>query len=285
MVLTVSDLFADISHHQTVADLAVYKAIGHTRIAFKATEGTTFVDTRFVERWQHAGRLGLDRIAYHYARAANDGGQEFDHFHNTINNAGGLTDRDTLCLDAEDPTTPLRAATHARQFTSRAINRGVPTGLIYTGRWYADPNRLTPDVFAPGWRKLWLSDYGNDSDTDIHPPNGWLTSHVFARQFTDRALVSGIGGRCDYNRVIYDWLNLPPITYPKDDEMYPIMVYAQGKPMYLYWPATGRLVGLGDTIERDVLKKVHAKAGHPIDELKLSVAELDQLIDFTRRAV
>lgn len=95
----------------------------------------------------------------------------------------------------------------------------------------------------------------------------------------------------DVNRILrLDWGQdsfIPPAPAPtpeKDDDMFPIMVYAKGHPMYLYWPASSKLVGIGDPIERDILKKVHAAAGRPIEEVKLSEVELAQLIEFARRA-
>lgn len=95
----------------------------------------------------------------------------------------------------------------------------------------------------------------------------------------------------DVNRILrLDWGQdrfTPPAPAPtpaKDDDMFPIMVYAHGHPMYLYWPSSSKMVGIGDPVERDILKKVHAEAGHPIEEIKLSEPELAQLIEFARRA-
>jgi GH25 family lysozyme M1 (1,4-beta-N-acetylmuramidase) len=278
--------FADLSHYQESVDLAAYARAGHDRVILKATEGLSVVDSRFAERWQQAGRLGLARVAYHFGRAGNSGAAEFDHLLQVV---GGLGARDVLCLDSEDTGAASRAAAHAREFTARAVARGVRTGLVYTGRWFAEPNGITAAVVQPGWRQLWLSDYGTAADAGIALPTGWSRAQLVARQFTDHASVAGIAGGCDYNRLLRDWLSrpitrpAPPPANPMEDDVPPIMVYAQGSPLYLYWPATATLVGVGDPTERDTLKKVHAEAGQPIDEIKLAPGELEQLVEFTRR--
>jgi lysozyme len=280
--------FADLSHHQAGVDLAAYRAAGHDRVVLKATEGPSFVDPAFVARWREAGRLRLVRVAYHFARAANSGTAECDHFMRTVR-AAGLEQDDWLCLDVEDTETPGRAAAHAREFTTHAVQLGRPDGLVYTGRWYADPNKVTAATFPPGWRRLWLSDYGRKADADITLPAGWSRAQLAARQYTDGAEVAGVRSRCDHSRVLNDWLQPAgkPTTDPptqQEDEVHPIFVYATGSPLYLYWPATGRLVGVGDAVERDTLEKVHTAAGTPIQQLRLGKDQLAQLIEFTHRA-
>lgn len=206
--------FADLSHHQSTVDLSLY-AQSHDRIALKATEGTTFIDPEFASRWREAGQLGLARTAYHFARNANSGSLEFDHFWRVVQSVGGLTSRDTLCLDSEDTTAPARAVAHASEFTARAvIVGGVSDGMVYTGRWYAQPFGLTASCVQPGWRRLWLSDYTAAHPDDTMPlPDGWTRDQVCARQYTSTATVAGVADPCDYSRVLYEWL-------PTTDEGY-----------------------------------------------------------------
>ena len=215
--------FADISHHQGVVDMAKYKAAGHDRIIMKATEGTGFTDPMFKRNWQEAGRLGLKRVAYHFQRAKFDGAKEFDHFYAVVQDAGGMKAGDWLCLDSEDTETPRRAAANAREFTARAVARGVRDGLVYPGRWYGLPNGINAAIFPAGWRKLWLSDYtAGQADSAIELWPGWSRDQVAARQFTDRATVAGVTGWCDYNRVLKDWLTVVDAvstTDPPEDWM------------------------------------------------------------------
>jgi GH25 family lysozyme M1 (1,4-beta-N-acetylmuramidase) len=201
----VAEQIADLSHHQGTFDVAAYKAAGHRTVILKATEGTGYVDPTFTARWRAAGNAGLRRIAYHYTRAANNGATEFDWFLTAVTNAGGLRDGDLLCQDVEDTDTPARAAANSREFGARAAARGYPTGWVYTGRWYANPNGITAGLYPPGWRQLWLSHYdASVTDDQILMPTGWARSQCVARQFTDRANVAGIGS-CDYSRLLIPW--------------------------------------------------------------------------------
>lgn len=200
--------FADISHYQPTVDLDAYRRAGYDRIVMKATQGRTGVDPTFAARWRRAGELGLARGAYHFAESNDDGAADFDHFLSTVNAAGGFGPRDVPILDSEDTAAVARADEHAREFTTRAVARGFPVGLLYTGRWYADPANLRPDDLAPGWRQLWISDYGTATDDAIALPAGWSRDQIVARQYTSTATIPGVTGRCDANRVLKEWITV-----------------------------------------------------------------------------
>ncbi|HEY9475486.1 MAG TPA: glycoside hydrolase family 25 protein, partial [Mycobacteriales bacterium] len=137
-----AEQFADLSHHNADVDLAAYAAAGHTRVALKATEGTGWTDPEFADRWEQAGRLGLRRGAYHFARTATSGGAQADFLLKVVDAAGGMSAGDWLVLDLEDNSSSAamaRAWTFATEFAERMVARGHPDGLVYTGRWYATP--------------------------------------------------------------------------------------------------------------------------------------------------
>jgi hypothetical protein len=70
-------VFADISSHQEKPPAGVvigaYAAAGHDRILVKATEGRGYVNPFFARWWVAAGRAGLARGAYHFARPSRTG--------------------------------------------------------------------------------------------------------------------------------------------------------------------------------------------------------------------
>jgi GH25 family lysozyme M1 (1,4-beta-N-acetylmuramidase) len=216
--------FADLSHHQedvtaaTDVDLAAYARAGHDRVAFKATQGRSFLDPYFASWWRSAGALGLARVAYHFAGAEQSGSAEFDFFLTKVLAAGSFGAHDVLCLDIEDVSSAgaqARADQYCREFTTRAVARGCPAGIVYTGRWYAEPNNIRPDDLSPGWRRLWISDYGPAADTAIRLPIGWTRDQIAARQYGSAVHVAGIRTPCDYSRVLTDWLTTTPT--PEDD--------------------------------------------------------------------
>jgi len=206
MVIT----FADISHYQSDVDLVAYRAAGYDRVVMKATGGARdgslrFVDNTFADRWAQAGELGLARVAYHFARNNNHGGQEFDWFWSQVQAAGGLGTRDRLCYDQEDNRTNAMlnlARQRTIEFTQEAVRAGITQGLYYSGKWFTGPARIVASDLPPGWRKFWISDTTPDT---IELPAGWTQDQVVAVQFTDHANLPGIPST-DANRVVNDWL-------------------------------------------------------------------------------
>jgi hypothetical protein len=216
-----SESFADVSHHQESVDLAAYARAGFKRIGIKATEGVGYTDPMFRVRWQKAGQLGLARLVYHFGKSG-DGAAEWASFIGTIKAAGGLTDRDLLCLDSEDPGKAPRAAAHAAAFTRAAVADGH-SGSVYTGNWYANGYLKAAHV-EPSWRRLWLSDYTpGQADADIELPDGWTRDQVIARQYTSSGSAAGIPG-CDMSRLFIDWIGgsdptSKPPSNEEDDDM------------------------------------------------------------------
>lgn len=206
--------FADTSHFQAV-DLPAYQAAGYDRIVIKATGGALdgtlrFVDSMFVARWRHAGTLGLARVAYHFARNNNSGADEFAWCWSQIHAAGGMTSQDVLCYDQEDNRTPQTTALarqRTKEFTAAAVNAGVATGWLYSGKWFLEPAGIVATDLPVGWRNLWISDYTpGQADAAIEVPAGWTRAHIVARQYADDAAYPGIPAPCDANRVIREWL-------------------------------------------------------------------------------
>ena len=205
--------FADISHHNGSVNLSVYKASGHDRFALKASEDTGFVDSAFSNRWAEGGRLGLARMPYHFLRNHSSGTDQFKHFNSVVPSLGK---RDMMVLDVEDIDTPGDAAAQTIAFCKAAVSAGYTRGIIYTYKFYANDRSITAGMLPAGWRQLWLADYKSAVlDKNIVLPNGWTRTQVVARQFTDKALVPGIG-LSDYNRVYRDWLTAGPPPPIKD---------------------------------------------------------------------
>lgn len=220
-----SGSFADLSHHQDPVDLAAYQRAGHDRVCLKATGGATdgtlrYVDPAFAARWRLAGQLGLHRIAYHYARNNNGGGDELGWCLDRIDAAGGLAAGDVLCYDQEDtrPGGAGLARQRTAEFTAAAVHAGITSGWIYSGKWYLDPaglrvaagfraSALPASDLPAGWRQLWISDYTTGQpDAAVELPAGWARAQIVARQYTNKATVPGIAGPCDYSRVLVEWI-------------------------------------------------------------------------------
>ena len=62
----------DISHHNRNVPWDELLREGNVFVMMKATEGTGFTDTAFLDNWREAGRRGLIRGAYHVMRYGPD---------------------------------------------------------------------------------------------------------------------------------------------------------------------------------------------------------------------
>lgn len=187
-----------------------YFDMGYPGLAWKVTEGTDYEDPTWRAAYAACVSRGKWFMGYHFARNAVSGSAQADWFVSRLLagiNTGRMRDGglDRFCLDQEDARTPDRAVTCTRAFTTRMVQRGVPAGLIYSGRWYADPNvvRLDDGGIPPGWRYGWLSDYGTLPDASIVLPRGWPRDRVVARQYTStRPGLPGLPMGCDFNRTL-----------------------------------------------------------------------------------
>lgn len=76
---------------------------------------------------------------------------------------------------------------------------------------------------------------------------------------------------------------ITPPSPEEDDDMRPMLVYADNTPLYVYYPSTGALDGIGNALERDVLTKLHTQDQGPPITVHLNAAELAALADFHDR--
>lgn len=199
--------FADISHYQSNVDLQAYKDGGYDRIAMKATDGKGYLDPTFNQRWEWAGRLGLKRIAYHFARNSNNGRDECNWFLSRLQLAGHRDD-DILCYDTEDTADMQWASSRAREFTDQAVLHGFTQGWIYSGRWFLDPAHIEAGTLPAGWQNLWISD---TTPANIELPRGWSHEQLVAVQYTDHAAFPGIPST-DGDTVLKEWTMMPDVS-------------------------------------------------------------------------
>jgi hypothetical protein len=130
----------------------------------------------------------------------------------------------------EDPDTPDRAAAEMKEFVNRAVAKGITRGLIYTYNYYGVHHAIAPSQLPVGWRHMWMADYTpGQADSDIELGAGWTRDQVVARQYTDRAIVAGIGST-DYSRLEHEWLTAVDAvsTTTEDDLPTPADVWNYG---------------------------------------------------------
>lgn len=195
-------LGVDISHHQGRIDWDAMKAKGVSFAYMKATEGTTFTDSQFARNWAEAGRVGIERGAYHYFHNDMDAVAQANHFANTIEQ-GELPP----VGDFEDNSSVANLPDKIKAFLDQLESRTGETPAIYTRASWWNPN-----VGATTWAndyKVWLAMYPGRNDgtpptSNIMPavPFGW--SDWWMWQWTDSAAGASYGVQS--RTIDLDWM-------------------------------------------------------------------------------
>ena len=184
----------DVSHHQGAIDWPRVRAAGIELAILKATEGTTFVDSRYRSNVAGARAAGLIVGAYHFGRPGSSGPADAEaeaaHFLRVTAQQGRP---DFYVLDIEDDRVPagrrlgawMIAFLHEVERTTKRI-----PWLYSYGPYWREHGSSDQD-----WRRYpwWLADY-SPPPAQVAPwgrPSLW--------QYTSSGNVPGIAGRCDRN--------------------------------------------------------------------------------------
>jgi Lyzozyme M1 (1,4-beta-N-acetylmuramidase) len=161
----------DVSAAQGVINWDSVLSSGAANFVFcKATEGLSYVDTRFHFNWDSAKARGFIRGAYHFAHLSQDAVQEANFFVNTV---GALDPADMLVLDIET------ASISGSQFTDWTLawletveKQSGTTPIVYTGGPFFNSHGGNPDpsvVQRLSRFPLWLAAY-------VSNPAGYVPS-------------------------------------------------------------------------------------------------------------
>lgn len=186
----------DVSHWQGAIDWRKVRASGKVFAFMKASQGTSGIDSRFIQNAKDAKSAGMFIGAYHFftATSQDEAIAEARFFVNTIQKAGGpaLFDLPPV-LDYENnpkgiSTTQMNVVAKAfMQEVFRLTNRKP---IFYTGNAFASHFNAS---FAE--YDLWIARY---SETRV-PDNRPAWSKWTFWQYTDSGRVSGITGNVDLN--------------------------------------------------------------------------------------
>lgn len=189
--------FIDLSNNNPGdIDFNAVKASGVAGVILKASEGTTFTDGTFAQRWQAAKDAGLLRGAYHFAHPdVNSPEAEAAFFLRVV---GPLQPDDLLVLDIEDGSGDF--GQWAIRFFN-AMRAGTPAGndlWIYSYLSFLEDHGLCIGALAQ--YPLWLAAYPNrmptgPEDEKPAPPAPW--TELGAWQFTDRDTTAATPGAVD----------------------------------------------------------------------------------------
>ncbi|MFD3654467.1 lysozyme [Streptomyces sp. NPDC058620] len=193
----------DVSHWQGAINWGSVKAAGIDFAYMKATEGTSFKDSRFSANYTGSYNAGLIRGAYHFARPdSSNGATQANYF--ASSGGGWSKDGKTLpgVLDIEHnpsgamcyglSTTQMR--TWVNDFYNTYKARTTRDVVIYTtASWW---NTCTGNWTGMSTKSpLWVAHWGT---TSPNIPSGFPTWTIWQYSATGR--VSGVAGDVDRNK-------------------------------------------------------------------------------------
>lgn len=178
----------DVSHHQGDVDMRQVAREGFEFVFAKISEGTSFIDPKWVRNRDNARAAGLHLAGYHYVRAGTSPQAQADLV------ARAIGDQSIpIALDCEANSGDI---THYRAVLAAMRARGLRVILSYIPRWYWE-QLGRPDL--SGLPPLWSSRYVNGTGyastlaRDVTDARwaGYGGNTVTVLQFTDKALVAG----------------------------------------------------------------------------------------------
>lgn len=188
----------DVSHWQGAINWTSVRNAGIQWAYIKATESTTFKDSRFNTNYPNAYHAGVIRGAYHFARPNGDPVTDARAEANFFASNGGAwsADNRTLpgMLDLEGSCTLSRAATRTwiKSFYDTYKARTGRDVVIYTSRSWWNSCTGGTSQFAP-LTPLFVASWTSASSPTM--PSGFSVWTFW--QYTDSGRVSGISGNVD----------------------------------------------------------------------------------------
>ena len=182
----------DISHHNKNVD---FKELSKTQsfVFIKATEGETFIDNTFSDRWRELKTLGIKRGAYHFFRSNKNPISQARHFCRIMGELGLNDMAPVLDIETMDKQSKANVKHSCKLFLDEVelITGRVP--IVYS--YYSFLRALE---FDSGFSKypLWLARYSDKPTTTVPLP--WKQWTFW--QFAEDGKVEGITGVCDVNR-------------------------------------------------------------------------------------
>jgi len=184
----------DISHYDSISSFQKMYDFGVRGLIHKATQGTGYLDDKYVKRRRQALDAGFLWGAYHFG-TKNDIEGQVNHFLEYAQ----PDDNTLVALDYEPYRTSQMTLEGARKFLQLIEKRLGRKAVLYSGSLIKEV-QSTPDEYFGG-HKLWLAQYGSKA---VLPPS-WKNKGYFLWQFSGDGIntrgyeVPGISDDLDLN--------------------------------------------------------------------------------------
>lgn len=150
-------------------------------VIMKASEGENFKDWRFKGRWQKSLKHGYKRGAYHFFRPGKDASAQANNY---IRQVGPIQSADfapILDIEVMDDLSADNLNKRALEWLKIIEKHYGRKPIVYANPYYLK-NVLSTEITHN--YPIWVANYGVSSPS-------WARWHMW--QFTDRALVRGVG--------------------------------------------------------------------------------------------
>ncbi|NRA76839.1 MAG: glycoside hydrolase family 25 protein [Pseudoalteromonas sp.] len=185
----------DISHHNRRVDLELL-AKNVDFIYMKATEGESFVSSKYVERAKKLKEMGTVAWgAYHYYRTNKGPAVQAEHFIKYVDVESGLPP--VLDIEAINNNFKPHHRKDLQIFLNLVESKTKIRPIIYTGYYFAKDEFKPTEEFAK--YKLWLPWYTSDFGR-VKTPKPWDKITIW--QYTEHGTIKGVDGNVDINRVV-----------------------------------------------------------------------------------
>jgi len=182
----------DVSHYQGDVAWSDVKKSGVDFAFAKATQGTSYVDSKFAENWSGMGAAGLLRGAYHFYTVGVDPKAQAAHVFSTVTLGHGdlplMVDIETEGKSAEKDTNLIKDLHIFLETVSTHYGRDP---FIYSGPGFWNAHF---DASFSGY-PLWVAEYGVSAPKHV---TGWSVWTIW--QYSQSGNVPGVSGHVDMDR-------------------------------------------------------------------------------------
>lgn len=195
----------DVSYYQGVINWSSVKAAGKQFVIIRVSDGTGFLDPKFVTNWKNAKAAGLAVGAYQFFRPNQDATAQADLFVNQLNAVGfGANDLPPVIdVEVTGGVSGSTVAARVNTWLNRVKSRTGRLPALYTspGFWSSIGNP-TPSLLPYIWDAHW------GVSCPSLPP-AWPRLRFW--QYSSKGSVSGISGDVDldiYNGTLTELLGI-----------------------------------------------------------------------------
>jgi GH25 family lysozyme M1 (1,4-beta-N-acetylmuramidase) len=231
--MNINLLVVDLSHWDPAQDYNAVSAAGVCGVVYKATQGTGYRDSTYLQQRKAALKAGLLWGAYHFGDGS-DPGRQVDNFLGYAQ----IDDQTLFCLDWEDNSSSQMKLEGARKFIDlceQQLGR-LNQCVLYSGNTAKDALGNKVDPFF-GTRRLWLAQYGNAPVCQASWDTYWLWQYTDGQYGPEPHTVDGCspdGIDCNHydgtpEELAAEWASgapVPPQPPPPSDLIVTITINA-----------------------------------------------------------